>query len=87
MSSATLKRVVAVIRSATGVGNDEVLDSSTPLVGAGISLDSVAVVELLVALEKEFDIEIPGRLLLEAKAFRTIGTLVQFIESQAGRER
>lgn len=82
MSSSTFDRVTKVIVQATGVSPDEPLRNDTPLVGSGISLDSVAVVELLVGLEKEFHVEISADELLQTQAFKTVGTLVQFIDSK-----
>ena len=67
---------------ATGLGDAEALDGNTPLVGAGISLDSVGVLELLVGLEKEFEVELTPEELTSANALRTIGTLAAFIDSK-----
>ena len=74
--------MVAIIVRATGLGDAEALDGNTPLVGAGISLDSVGVLELLVGLEKEFEVELTPAELTSADALRTIGTLVTFIDSK-----
>ena len=84
MTGSTLERVIHVIVGATGVSADEALDESTPLIGSGISLDSAAVLELLVGLENEFDIEINPDELLQAKALKTVGSLAGFIDSKAG---
>jgi len=82
MTSSIFDRVTRTIVEATGMTPSEPLSEETPLVGSGISLDSVAVVELLVGLEKEFQIEIAADELLEHQAFKTVGTLVQFIEAR-----
>jgi len=67
---------------ATGLGDAEALDGNTPLVGAGISLDSVGVLELLVGLEKEFEVELTSEELTSADALKTIGTLATFIDAK-----
>jgi acyl carrier protein len=82
MTASTLDRVVRIIIQAAELGPDVSLDGDTPLVGSGISLDSVAVLELLVGLEKEFRIEIDADELLKAQALRTVGTLAGFIDSR-----
>jgi len=82
MTASILDRVVRIIIQAAELGPDISLDGDTPLVGSGISLDSVAVLELLVSLEKEFGIEIDADELLKAQALRTVGTLAGFIDSR-----
>ena len=82
MASATLERVVKNIVRAARLNPAQPLDENTPLLGAGLSLDSVAVLELLVALEKEFDLELNPDELIGAKALKTVGTLTRFIEAR-----
>ena len=41
--------------------------------------DSLDAVEVIMALEEEFDIEIPDE---EAENFKTIGDIVEYIEAQ-----
>lgn len=82
MTSSTLERVVKIIVQATGLSSEEQLGENTPLVGSGISLDSSAVLELLVALEKEFRTEISADELLQAQALTTVGTLAEFIRTK-----
>ncbi len=82
MTSSTLDRVIGIIRQAAGSSAEESLDDTTPLIGSGMSIDSVAVLEILVALEKEFRIEIGADELLQAQALQTVGTLADFIESK-----
>ena len=80
MSATVLDRVNKVIVESAGLSPDETLTRETALMGSGLALDSVATVELLVGLENEFGIQIPPDDLVQAEAFRTIGTLVDFIE-------
>jgi acyl carrier protein len=82
MTVSTLQRVMQTIVTATGLSPDQHLDANTPLVGAGLSLDSVAVLELLVALEKEFRIEIRPEELHRREALQTVRSLANFIESE-----
>ena len=82
MTSSTLERVIRIVVQATGISAEEQLDENTPLVGSGISLDSSAVLELLVALEKEFRTEIGADELLQAQALTTVGTLAEFIRTK-----
>lgn len=83
MTSSTLDRVIRTIVQATGLSPDDALDENTPLIGSGISLDSAGVLELLVGLEKEFQIELNPDELLQAQALKTVGTLASFIDSKA----
>jgi acyl carrier protein len=53
-------------------------ESSTPLLGRGIGLDSVESMVLAMALEKEFDISIPDAD-LTAELFATLGTLTGYV--------
>ena len=82
MSPSTIERVTATITKATGTSPNVRLDADTALIGAGISLDSSAVLELLVGLEKEFQIELNPDELVHAQALRTIQTLARFIDGK-----
>jgi acyl carrier protein len=82
MTVSILPRIAQIIVAATGVSPDCRLDAATPLIGTGLSLDSVAVFELLVALEKEFQIEIDPDELRQTKALATVGALAAFVESK-----
>ena len=44
-----------------------------------LEADSLDAVEVIMALEEEFDIEIPDE---EAENFKTIGDIVEYIEAQ-----
>jgi len=82
MNASTVERVAKVIVEAARLSPEQQLDEKTPLIGSGISLDSVAVLEILVGLEKEFRIEMNPDELLQAQALRTVGTLAAFIDSK-----
>jgi len=85
MAPSIRDRVIAVIVCAAHLSPDQALDPSTPLIGSGISLDSIAVLELLVGLEREFRIELNPDELVRTGALKTAGTLAQFIDSQVKR--
>jgi acyl carrier protein len=53
-------------------------NSTTPLLGRGVGLDSMETLALVAAIEKEFDIEI-GDSDLTVDLFKSIGTLAEYI--------
>jgi acyl carrier protein len=53
-------------------------DSTTPLLGRGIGLDSIETMALVVSLEKEFEISIPDDE-LTVDLFKNFGTLTGYI--------
>jgi acyl carrier protein len=63
--------------------NIEVPAPDTDVIEAGL-LDSLALVELLAAIEQEFQIELPldG---LEIETFRSVETIATFVASMNGR--
>jgi acyl carrier protein len=79
-------RVAAIVIRAAHLSLDQALDRDTPLIGSGVSLDSVAVLDLLVELENEFHVELDPDEMLPAEALKTIGTLADFIASKAERQ-
>ncbi|MBM4042152.1 MAG: acyl carrier protein [Planctomycetes bacterium] len=83
MGSAPLDRVVRVLGEAVGLADTAAIGPDTPLVGGGLSLDSVAVLELLVGLENEWGVELDPDALLEADALRTVGTLAAYLDGRA----
>jgi acyl carrier protein len=65
-------------------------DSSTPLLGHGIGLDSIEALTLVVVIENEFDIQVADSD-LTTKHFWNIGTLAEYVwqrilEQNTGRE-
>ncbi len=55
------------------------IDLSTPLLGDGLGLDSIDVLELVVALEREFGIVVPTEE-VASDAFQSVGTVVSLVE-------
>jgi acyl carrier protein len=80
--SSTLDGVIATIVDTLGIQDRaDTLSSETPLFGSMPELDSLAVVELLSALEERFgfyieDDEFTG------EVFETIGSLASFVDSK-----
>ncbi len=66
----TLQRVISIVRRAAGLKADEPVAADTGLVRSGLWLDSVAVLELVVALEKEFGVELDRAVLADGGAWR-----------------
>ena len=83
----TLERVIQTIVQSAGLPHDEPLSADTPLVGSGVSLDSVAVLELVVALEKEFGIELSPTELAQTRALSTVGSLAHLVDSKITGDR
>jgi methoxymalonate biosynthesis acyl carrier protein len=63
--------------------NVEVSSEETDLIDTGV-IDSLALVELLVALEREFEVTIPFDE-LEIDTFRSVRSIGEFIAAQDGR--
>ncbi|HUT34324.1 MAG TPA: acyl carrier protein [Planctomycetota bacterium] len=81
MSSEPFDRVVRVLGEAVGLADTAAIGPDTPLIGGGLSLDSVAVLEFLVGLENEWGLELDPDALLEADALRTVGTLAGYLDT------
>jgi acyl carrier protein len=80
---ATLDAVRSVV--ATTLGIDEArataMHAGTELLGSLPELDSMAVVELIYALEERFGVEVDGDE-VTADVFETLGSLAAFVETQ-----
>ena len=75
MSDVTTK-VKAIIVDKLGVDESEVTDNASFTNDLGA--DSLDTVELIMELEKEFDIQIPDD---EAEGIATVGDAIKFVES------
>jgi acyl carrier protein len=76
MAEAVSDRVRAIIAEQLGVKLEEVTDAASFIEDLGA--DSLDTVELVMALEEEFGIEIPDD---QAEKIATVGDAVKFIES------
>jgi acyl carrier protein len=80
----TYEAVKAVVVETLSI--EDRADSLTPdaaLLGAVPELDSMAVLELVLALETRFDLEIDGED-VTAELFETLASLTEYVESQRG---
>ena len=79
--SAVEEKVKSIVVNQLGVNEEEVTKEASFVEDLGA--DSLDIVELVMALEEEFGIEIPDE---EAEKIRTVGEAITFIEakSQAG---
>lgn len=69
-----LDKVKAIVVEQLGVDEEEInLETSF----AELNADSLDIVELIMALEEEFDLDIPDE---EAEKIRTVGDAVNFIK-------
>ncbi len=79
-TSATIDAVRSVVVAALGIDERRAagMDADTPLLGSLPELDSMAVVELVYALEERFAIQIDGDE-ITADVFETLGSLTRFV--------
>lgn len=76
MADAVFEKVRKIIVEQLGVEDDEVTLESSFIDDLGA--DSLDIVELIMALEEEFDIEIPDS---EAEKISTVGDAVNYIRN------
>ena len=77
MAEAVADRVRAIIAEQLGVKLEEVTDSASFIEDLGA--DSLDTVELVMALEEEFGIEIPDE---DAEKMGSVGDAIKYIESK-----
>lgn len=74
---AILTRVIQVLKTFNGVQNTDNIDTDSSFKN-DLKLDSLDTVELMVALEEEFSIEIPDKV---ADKLKTVGETVAYIKN------
>jgi acyl carrier protein len=74
---ATFDRIKKIIVEQLEVGEDEVTMQAS--VAEDLGADSLDIVELIMALEEEFEIEIPDE---DAEKFRTVQDAVTYIDEK-----
>jgi acyl carrier protein len=80
-----LDDVKTVVASTLQMGSRvQQMDAAAPLLGAVPELDSIAVVNLITALEEHFGITVADDE-IGASTFETLGSLAQFIERKLSR--
>lgn len=81
-STTAFDDVKAVVVETLGVQDRaDSIDASTPLLGSLPELDSMAVLELVYALETRFGIEVEGEE-VSADLFETLAALTAFVEAK-----
>ena len=78
--SARIKRLIVDTLHLEGLDAQSIADDS-PLFGEGLGLDSVDALELVVALEKEFDIRIQSHE-VGREAFASVRSMAEFVEGR-----
>ena len=72
----TIDKVKEILADTLGVSEDEL--SADTNIATDLGADSLDVVEILMAIQDEFDVEVPDS---EIENIRTIGELVEYIET------
>lgn len=78
-SSEISERVKSIIVEQLGVGPEEVAPEASFIEDLGA--DSLDIVELIMALEEEYDIEIPDE---DAEKIQTVKDVISYIEERQG---
>jgi acyl carrier protein len=73
------KQIIEILGRLNMIRSPEKLDENTGLLGRGIGLDSVEILQIVTAIEEEFDLSIDDDE-LEPSHFRSIDNLINFIE-------
>lgn len=83
--SARIKHLIVDTLKLEGVQPQDIKDDE-PLIGSGLSLDSIDALELVVQLEKEFGIKISSSE-ESRQALASVASLVAFIRARADQSR
>ncbi len=75
-TSAIESKVKSIIADQLGVGEDEIKPESSFIEDLGA--DSLDIVELVMAMEEEFEVEIPDE---EAENIKTVGDAINYIST------
>jgi acyl carrier protein len=73
------ERVAEIIVEQLGVSRDEVVTEASFIDDLGA--DSLDIVELVMAMEEEFDVEIPDE---DAEKIQTIGAAIAYLKGKLG---
>ncbi len=83
-STATVDDVRSVVATVLGIEDRAgTMTAATPLLGSLPELDSMAVLELVAALEERFQIQISDED-VTGEVFDTLGSLTAFVDSKRG---
>lgn len=84
MNGEHASRIKQLLTSRFGLGlRPEEISDRMPIFGAGLGLDSMAAIELVVALEEEFGIAFRDQDMVEAN-FQSVRALADYIRSRLG---
>jgi acyl carrier protein len=72
-----LEKIQAIIADQLDASADEITEDKNLL--KDLEADSLDAVEIILAIEQEFDIEIPDEV---AEGFTTVASIVEYVESQ-----
>ncbi len=73
------EKVKSIITEQLGISTDTVIGAETSLM-KDLEADSLDAVEIIMAIEDEFDIEIPDE---DAEKFLNIGDIIKYIEEKS----
>jgi acyl carrier protein len=83
MSNATIEsKVKSIIADQLGVGDEEIKPESSFIEDLGA--DSLDIVELVMAMEEEFEVEIPDE---EAENIKTVGDAISYINTHKNEKK
>lgn len=71
------EKIKQIVADQLGIEDAESIDKSTSLLN-DLDADSLDAVEIIMAIEDEFGIEIPDE---EAESFKNIGDIVEYVEN------
>jgi acyl carrier protein len=76
-----LDRVIRVLRETHALAGEQPLDAATSLLESGLALDSIALLDFVLALEREFGCELDDRDLTRER-LATLGAAADMIRAQ-----
>ena len=79
--AALLEQVIGVLRKSLGLSDEQRVGAETKLLRAGLTLDSVALLEFVMALEETFHCEIEDDE-IDPLRFGSLGAVAQLMQSK-----
>jgi 3-hydroxyacyl-[acyl-carrier-protein] dehydratase len=78
---ALLSRVISIMRRDLKLGDDILIEESTPFIGGQADIDSLDILLMLASIEREFGVKIASAE-IGGRVFQNVGTLVDFLGGQ-----
>lgn len=75
-----INRIEKILKDVTGLTNVDFTEKTR--LDKGLNLSSLAIIQIVCAIEDEFDIEIPNSTI---KKFKTVKDIIKFIEKNTDR--